>query len=443
MRRTADTPSLARLTKTMRSQASTSLHRSLQEAFWTFGTVLVLVYAVFVGSVSVLLEDDLLLRQVDLEFEAYLDEHPEALTGRSTPPVTSGFFSVHLGEASLPEALRKIAAHLPPGSHEIERGTIIGEDYMLAVRETDQPDRRLYMLYDVRGFDEGKWWHSKVTVFVVGGGLVCAIGLLWASRYSRSVLQPLTGLAGTVANESEPLRLAEALAQRSDPVEVAVLGEAIEHSMREIDGYIRRQRAFTRNASHELRTPLAVIRGAVELLQYETLSSRAEQRLLRVERSVHEMETLIETFLWLARGDQEPPSDPVEIAPIVHRVIESHRHLLGDRDVDVEVDLEPDLSLAVREQIIAVAIANLVRNAFYSTEAGVVSIAGSANKLTVTDTGPGCYSERVDLDPDRVASGFGLAIVRELCEHNGWHFDLVEREPRGTVATIEFAPTGP
>lgn len=426
-----------------RASQGTSLHRALQKAFWTFGTVLVLVYAVFVRSVSIRLEDDLLLRQVDLEFEAYLDQHPEALAGRPAPPVTSRFFSVHLGEASLPEALRQTAMHLPPGSHEIERGRIIGEDYMLAVRETDQPGRRLYMLYDVRGFDERNWWHSEVAVVVLGGALVFWIGLFWASRYSRSVLQPLTSLAGTVTNEYEPLRLAEALAQRRDPVEVAVLGEAIEQSMREIDGLIRRQRAFTRNASHELRTPLAVIRGAVELLKYEPLASRAEQRVLRVERSVHEMETLIETFLWLARGNQDPPGDPVEIAPIVHRVVESHRHLLGERNVDIEVDIEPNLSLAVHEQIIAVAIANLVRNAFYSTEAGIVSIAGSKNRLTVTDTGPGFYSERADPDPDRVASGFGLAIVRELCEHNGWHFDLAEREPRGTVATIEFAVTGP
>jgi len=415
----------------------------LQKAFWIFGTVLVLVYAVFVRSVSIWLEDDLLLRQVELEFEAYLDEHPEALGGRPAPPVISRFFSVHLGEASLPEALRQTAMLLPSGSHAIERGTIIGEDYMLAVRETDQPDRRLYMLYDVRGFDEGRWWHSQVTVVIVGGALVFAVGLFWASRYSRSVLQPLTSLAGMVTNEPEPLRLAEALARRRDPVEVAVLGEAIEQSMREIDGFIRRQRAFTRNASHELRTPLAVIRGAIELLKYETLSSRAEQRVLRVERSVQEMETLIETFLWLARGDQDPPGDPVEIAPVVHRVVESHRHLLGERDVDVEVDIAPELSLAVREQIIAIAIANLVRNAFYSTEAGAVKIAGSANRLTVTDTGPGFHSERVDPDPDRVAGGFGLAIVRELCEHNGWRFDLAEREPRGTVATIEFATVVP
>lgn len=427
----------------MRSQRSTSLHRSLQKAFWTFGTVLVLVYAVFVRSVSSWLEDDLLLRQVDLEFEAYLEERPEALTGGPTPPVISRFFSVHLGEASLPEALRQTAMHLPPGSHAIERSRILGEDYMLAVRETDQPGRRLYMLYDVRGFGGGRWWNSEVAVVMVGGALVFAIGLFWASRYSRSVLQPLTSLTGTVTNEAEPLRLAEALARRHDPVEVAVLGEAIEQSMREIDGFIRRQRAFTRNASHELRTPLAVVRGAVELLKYETLSSQAEQRLLRIERSVREMETLIETFLWLARGDQDPPGDPVQIAPIVHRVVESHRHLLGERDVEIQVDIEPDLSLGVPEQIVAVAIANLVRNAFYSTEAGVVSIAGSANRLTVTDTGPGFHSERLDPDPDRVASGFGLAIVRELCEHNGWRFELAEREPHGTVATIDFAAPRP
>ncbi|MEM7353932.1 MAG: HAMP domain-containing sensor histidine kinase [Acidobacteriota bacterium] len=418
----------------------TSLGRSLQLAFWTFGGVLVLIYAGLASWTSTWQEDRLLLRQIELELESYLASHPEVLAGTVPPPVASRFFSVHVGEASLPEDLRQRAAHLPPGLHGINKDLFAGEEYMVAVRESAGLDDRIYMVYDVRRFEDYEGWHSELLAFIVAGTAVLAVGLFWARRYSLAVLQPLTRLADLVASEPDPARLAESLARRRDPIEVAHLGRSIERSMRTIDAFVQREREFTRNASHELRTPLTVIRSATELLQYESLSPPAASRLRRVERAVQQMEELIETFLWLARADPGTQAEPIEIEPIVHRVVEAHRHLLAERDVAVRIDIEPGLKLAVREQILAVAIANLVKNAFYSTQEGSVTLRASANRLTVADTGPGYRPEREDSEPDRATHGFGLTILRELCQHYGWCLDLAEHEPQGTIATIELTP---
>ncbi|MDA8020733.1 MAG: HAMP domain-containing histidine kinase [Thermoanaerobaculia bacterium] len=411
----------------------------MQLAFCTFGGMLVLLYAFLAHGTSAWQEDRLLLRQMELELQSYLDNHPEVLSGIDPPAVASRFFTVHVGEDSLPPGIRQHAAQLPPGLHAIDKNFLVGEEFMLAVREAEQLDERIYMVYDVRRFEDYEWWHSELLAFTLAGGAVVAIGLFWAWRYSLSLLRPLTQLADEVAGEPDPVRLAESLAQRQDPVEVAHLSGAIERSMRTIDAFVQRERNFTRNASHELRTPLAVIRSAVELMRYESLSPAAARRLGRIERSVQQMEELIETFLSLARSQTEPEAEPLEIAPIVHRIVESHRHLLAERDVAVTVDIEPDLRLVAHPQIIAVTIANLVKNAFYSTNEGSVTITASNDELTVADTGPGYRQESEKPALEHQVHGFGLTIVRELCEHAGWRLRLAEREPHGTTATIDLS----
>ncbi|MEM8997954.1 MAG: HAMP domain-containing sensor histidine kinase, partial [Acidobacteriota bacterium] len=355
-----------------------SMHRSLQKAFWTFGAVLVVTYALLYAQMSNWQEDQLLLRQISLELESYLDRHPQVLSGATPPPMISRFFSVHAGAGSLPPDLRRQAAELPPGLHEISRRSGDGEDYFLAVRETEQPGTRLFVVYDVRPLEASAWWYSEIPVLLVACSVVFSIGLIWASGYSRRVLEPLTGLAQAVGRESRPAGLAETLARRNDPVELAQLSRALEGSMKIIDDFVHREKEFTRNASHELRTPLSVIRSAAELLSYEPLSEPARGRLRRIQRSASQMEELIETFLWLAR--QHPPTARarVRLRPLVERIVESHRHVLGSRPVEVVVEVEAALEVAAHGPILAVVLANLIKNAFYSTRRGSVTISGSS-----------------------------------------------------------------
>ncbi|MEM1182559.1 MAG: HAMP domain-containing sensor histidine kinase [Acidobacteriota bacterium] len=415
-----------------------SMHRSLQKAFWTFGGVLVMVYALLHGQLSNWQEDQLLLRQIRLELESYLSRHPEVLTGAAAPPMTSRFLSIHLGADALPSQLAEKVAPLPPGIHEINRGPMEGEDYFIAVRLTEKPGTKLYLIFDVRRFEDVEWWHTQMPVLFGACVVVFSIGLIWASRYSRAVLEPLTGLAETVGQEPRPADLAEALSRRRDPAELAQLSRALEGSMKTIGELVHREREFTRNASHELRTPLAVIRGAAELLAYEELSEPAARRLLRIQRSVQQMEELIETFLWLAREHPGASDALVEVAPLVHRIVEGHRHLLGSRPVDVVVEVDPELEMAVHAPILAVVLANLVKNAFYSTQEGSVTIECSGDLLTVADTGPGFDVNEPGEHRDRSTHGFGLNIVRDLCERSAWDFRLRARVPRGITATVSF-----
>lgn len=91
--------------------------------------------------------------------------------------------------------------------------------------------------------------------------------------------------------------------------EIGMLTQTIESAMNRIREFIEREKQFIRDASHELRSPLTVIKGAVEIIEdYPDIADKRmiEKPLNRIRQSVKDMENLTETFLWLAREEDDP-----------------------------------------------------------------------------------------------------------------------------------------
>ena len=81
---------------------------------------------------------------------------------------------------------------------------------------------------------------------------------------------------------------------------------------------------FTRDAGHELRTPVAVFKGSLELLeQVEDRPAFEKKALMRMRRTVSDMESLLQTLLMLAREeDTASPSEDVDVNQVVaHPVV--------------------------------------------------------------------------------------------------------------------------
>jgi len=423
-------------------QAS-SLAARLRRAFWLFGGFMVLLFAGVALFAALLQEDSLLRLQAETVLERHLEEHPETLTAdaRQPIPLHSGWFTLHPDETTLPDPFREEIAQLPPGTWNLEpRKAFAGEEYIVIVHETD--GARSYFLYDVRRFDEvSEFLVSQLLVLSIGGGAVLLMGFFLAGGWSRRFFAPVSALAATIEGASEPAVLASALSDRAgDPEEVEALRQSLEASMARVDRFVQRERHFTRNASHELRTPLTVIRGAAELLVRELESPRERARVGRIQRAVADMEELIAAFLYLAREELSTEhEDPIDLDTSIQRVVDANRHVLGDRAVEVQVEISEPVEIRLPEQVFSILLSNLVRNAFQSTAEGDVKIAVESGRIAVLDTGAGVS----DVDsPEAIATapgrGFGLLIVRELCDRIGWSLRLGNREERGAVAELTW-----
>jgi signal transduction histidine kinase len=168
-----------------------------------------------------------------------------------------------------------------------------------------------------------------------------------------------------------------------------------------------------------------------------------EVPLERMQRTVRDMEKLLETLLILAREDESRlPRDAIIVNDLVAERIEQVTKALANPDVSVSFEADSLVQVHAPAKVLAIVIDNLLRNAINYTEKGAVTVDIKATGLAVTDNGPGMDKDLLQrvFEPfergDTTARGFGLGltIVKRLCDRFGWTISI-ESEP-GTGSTV-------
>ncbi|HMM46731.1 MAG TPA: HAMP domain-containing sensor histidine kinase [Thiobacillaceae bacterium] len=356
----------------------------------------------------------------------------------SPPPSTATLLGYVLpartGEPVPPAAI----ADWKPGLHEIRLGETFyrvaiaeraGSRYFLLYNETLFREKQAYLILYLAGF--------VALMTLLSGGLA-----LWLAE---RVIEPVKELARRV-REVRPDSHPGAITADFPHDEVGELARAFEQALDRLADFIDRERAFTADVSHELRTPIAVIRGAAEVLLAD--ASRPEkdrQRLERIERGAADMADLSTALLAMARERDDDRREPADLAALVEASIDKHQHLLGARPVALSVELSARPRLAADANLLAIVIANLLRNSFTYTERGSIRVRVDARTLTVTDTGLGIPRAALDKVFQRhyrgthsEGAGIGLALVKKICERYGWSIALESEEGQGTRAVLTF-----
>jgi signal transduction histidine kinase len=220
---------------------------------------------------------------------------------------------------------------------------------------------------------------------------------------------------------------------------------------REMEESNRGKDEFLAMLAHELRNPLAPILNALHIMRLSGGTEGAHgQALEMVERQTRHMTRLIDDLLdvsRITRGKIQLRPEPVELAWVVGRAVDSSRPLIEARKHHLDVTLGPEpvrlLADATRlEQVLA----NLLNNAAKYTEPGG-HIALSAGRedgqvvIRVRDTGigisPALLPRVFDLfmqahvTPDRALGGLGigLTLVRRLVELHGGSVEVHSEGP--------------
>ncbi|HEY6527537.1 MAG TPA: HAMP domain-containing sensor histidine kinase [Cellvibrionaceae bacterium] len=337
----------------------------------------------------------------------------------------------------LPESLKEWAQAGPAeGVYEFD-----AEELHVAVLFTDNKNLsadgqqpRAFVVFDVAGIEAASsddWWWLLVIASVVSilGILGFGLGVVVMSR----AIAPVAQLAKVVAEiDLEHLSAGDHKrieSGRFGDDEVGLLAETIEKTLERISAFVARERYFTDSASHELRTPITVITGAVELLEQSDLSTADQKLVDRVRRATIDMKTTIEMFLCLAREtDDGLYGKQFLVTPLVNQAIEQQRHLLSGKSVEVDIDHLAKPKVCGHPQAFAIAVNNLVRNAFEHTLTGQgpITILIKERELLVTNKFNAEADGRhtpIEVSPSH-GYGLGLGIVQRLCERNGWSFSL-------------------
>ncbi|MGP9800766.1 sensor histidine kinase [Rheinheimera sp. NSM] len=363
--------------------------------------------------------------------------------------------------AGLPESLRQWAQTNPAeGFYEFE-----AEELHVAVLSTEKQkpatgneklpggnqQQHAFVVFDVAGIEAASsedWWLLLVISGVVGTLGVLGFGL--GVVVMRRAVAPVAQLAKAVADiDVEHLSMDDykrIASGRFGDDEVGMLAGTIEKTLERISAFVARERYFTSSASHELRTPITVITGALELLEQSELSATDVKALDRVRRATLDMKTTIEMFLCLARETDDGLYDEqFLVMPLVSNAIELQRHLLSRKLVDVEIDQLANPGVCGHPQAFAIAVNNLVRNAFEHTLAaqGPVKIRIDEHELLITNQLNALVTNQESADKQHTPTeashgyGLGLGIVQRLCERNGWSFSL-RADEKHVVARLSW-----
>ncbi|MEQ1543718.1 HAMP domain-containing sensor histidine kinase [Methyloglobulus sp.] len=353
----------------------------------------------------------------------------------------NGYLVVNNDKSKLPKELQQ----LKPGYFR----TLFNGRHPIVYVE-DHGNARLFLVFDEEQVNALAFYFGIVPLSVV---LILIYLFAWLSyRQTKHAISPVIKLAEIVehfdfkSHSFAELDLGEV--RKTSDSDVAKLIEALDHFTERSQLFIEREQNFTRDASHELRTPLAVIKSSLGLLQKrKDFQPNEQQSLLMIEKTLVDMEGLIETLLLLAREESSPmPEESVLINDLLSTLVEQVQRALGNNKISIEIAQHCLLSVPAAEKVLTILFTNLLRNAFRYTPSGMISVSIDKQQVSVSDTGIGMEQQQLEkvFDPfyranaDGSGYGLGLTIVKRLCNQFGWTLTIRSKLGEGTCISVTF-----
>ena len=210
-----------------------------------------------------------------------------------------------------------------------------------------------------------------------------------------------------------------------------------EEALQEAD---RNKDEFLAMLAHELRNPLAPIHNALQLMRMQPSAGQSQWAQEVIQRQLAYLTRLVDDLLdvsRITRGKITLTREPVEVATLVTRALETIDPLLQERGHTVTLRVPPEpLRVDGDATRLTQALGNVLGNAAKYTERGgrielTCEPHGAEVEIRVRDNGIGIPAEllprifdlftQLDRRTDHSASGLGigLALVRRLVEMHG------------------------
>lgn len=292
-------------------------------------------------------------------------------------------------------------------------------------------------------------------------GLSLGIGagaLLCGNRISRRALRPVTTMAAAL-HRVEPGELQKRLPVPPSRDELQELGVSFNALFDRLQESYDRQARFAGDASHQLRTPLTAIQGQVDLALRQERGADEYRRVLElVQRRTRHLRRIVESLLFLARGDRERLALEFETIDLDEWLAEHARtwHDIGRRpDLRLEIDQGGPYRVRAQPALLAELVDNLLDNASRYSERGTpirlkLGQSGSSVTVGVEDEGIGIADHDMPhvfapfyraADPrlrDSSGSGLGLAIARRIAESLGGTITVASSFGKRSAFTISL-----
>lgn len=294
---------------------------------------------------------------------------------------------------------------------------------------------------------------GRALLWALAAILALALATGWLlSRLVRGRIAEVDGAARAIMAG----RLDRRIGLRGTGDEFDRLADTLNAMLDRIEMLVSDLRTVTDSLAHDLRTPLGRLVRHLESAADEGATPDSRQR--RIEAAHAEAEGVLATataLLDISRIDAGLGAEQftdVDLGRLAVDVSELYEAAAEENGLRIALDTRPGLVVRGHDQILALALSNLVDNALHHAPAGTAITISTETRdgrpaLVVSDQGPGipeadrarALGRFVRLDPSRSGpgTGLGLALVASVARMHGAQIELGDNAP-GLRAAIRF-----
>ncbi len=291
---------------------------------------------------------------------------------------------------------------------------------------------------------------------------VCVYSLDAVEQRRKSLRLQILGAGGLLllgagtASHIIAGRLAMPVTQlAADSARNAVRREQAEAALELTNVELERSMRFSADTSHQLKTPITVLRaGLEELGKHPGVTPAMHGEIGQLIQQTSKLSVMIHDLLLLSRldaGRLQPRMESIDMGLLVDSLADDLSAVPGATDLEVIVDVPPDLHVRGEKRYVSMILQNLLENAWkYNTPGGSIHIRGERSgellALRVGNTGPPIPApmqehiferfHRAAMGENVPGHGLGLNIARELALLHGGDLRLLSSENSWTEFEI-------
>lgn len=251
--------------------------------------------------------------------------------------------------------------------------------------------------------------------------------------------------------------LSERLDLGSAGVEYDRLANNLNAMLARIEALVESHREFSDNVAHDLKTPLTRLRAVAELaLRQPPTDIDVEDVLASVLTEADELIRTFESILRISRlelGVDSSELRPICLSEIVRDTCELYEPVFEDEGWTVDIELSDHVRINGKEELIRLALSNLIENAlrYGAADTRTLSVAAFEDQrhaiVQVADRGPGIPTQdrervlqrfvRLDSSGALPGNGLGLSLVAAVVGYHGGRLSLEDNHP-GLRVVVAF-----
>lgn len=279
------------------------------------------------------------------------------------------------------------------------------------------------------------------SLLVLNGSSLILLGFVWwvLTRLGRRQYDQLT-------HDFQQIGLPQPHFQFAD---VAIVHDRYQQLVQLHHALRQQQTTDIRNLAHDLKTPLTVLKTTLEAVASGRLEWNTD-----LLQSLQEEVTILQTQLpQLVEQTQLYVPHQQDLVPLIEAAIVPLRSLLTQKDIALQLSLEPLEAIVDRKRFQQV-IEHVVMNAYYYSNPHTtikVTLSADVRELTIQDQGIGMnettltaiqkgpYRDSQARQRNLQGNGLGLQIVKEFITTNQWTWQIIAAPHQGTTIIIKIA----